>query len=177
MTAFAIRLKQARDEKRLTQKELADMVDIAQTTIGAYEKLEGAKIPSLEIAAKLAKALGVSLDWLAGLSNEKEGATKDVLDIHCIERPVRDYMRMLALLVEIGALQHPFDECALWFQQEEMQGFLSALIKMRGLQKEEIIDFEQYAQWLDGYIAKHGNQAVYLNETGKYEILPDDFPA
>ena len=46
------------------------MTGIAPQTLSGYEGR--GILPPLENAAKLAQALGVSLDWLAGLSSEDE---------------------------------------------------------------------------------------------------------
>lgn len=72
--SFSKRLTAARKEKGLSQGELADKVDSTSITIGRYERDEVK--PPLEAAAKIAAALGVSLDYLAGLSdNQVDTAT------------------------------------------------------------------------------------------------------
>lgn len=52
----------------LTQKALADKAKIAQSTINAY--LKGLRSPGAEELAKLSLALGVSMDWLWGMSDK-----------------------------------------------------------------------------------------------------------
>lgn len=63
---FADRLKEARIAKGLTQKELAAKAEVASASYSAYEK--GKNFPPLDSALRLAKVLGVSLDWLCGLT-------------------------------------------------------------------------------------------------------------
>lgn len=53
-------LKQVRVRKGMTQKELADFVDLSQETISQYEM--GNRTPSIVIARKIADVLEVSLD-------------------------------------------------------------------------------------------------------------------
>ncbi len=53
-------LLKLREEKRMSQKELAESMDIAQTQYGKVER--GEVIPSLPTLLKAAKALGVSID-------------------------------------------------------------------------------------------------------------------
>ena len=62
---FGERLKQARLEREVGQKELAETACISINTLRAYE--QGKHEPSLFCATCLARALGVSLDWLAGI--------------------------------------------------------------------------------------------------------------
>lgn len=72
LTIFAQRMKQAREEKGIKQNELAKAVGVTPTTISAYEKSDdegNGKKPTLENAQAIAKVLGVSLDWLSGVSN------------------------------------------------------------------------------------------------------------
>lgn len=78
---FAERMKQTREKMGLKQKELAQKIYVTPTTISAYEKSDtegNGKKPTLENAVSIAKALNVSLDWLAGLSDNQtsEGIEK-----------------------------------------------------------------------------------------------------
>lgn len=61
---FKERLIQLRKEQQLSQEALATQVGIHQNVIGRYER--GEARPSIELAAKLATSLGVSLDYLVG---------------------------------------------------------------------------------------------------------------
>lgn len=69
LTIFAERMKQARTGAGMKQNELAKAVGVTPATISAYEKAStdgNGKNPTLENAQKIAKALGVSLDWICG---------------------------------------------------------------------------------------------------------------
>jgi len=66
---FGIRLAQVRKEKKLSQSQLAKMVGIHANVLGRYER--GEARPFVEMAAKLAEALEVSLDYLVGNSDLK----------------------------------------------------------------------------------------------------------
>ena len=67
MYSFSKRLVAIRKEKGLSQGELADKVDSTSITIGRYEREEVK--PSIEVASKIAVVLGVSLDYLAGITD------------------------------------------------------------------------------------------------------------
>lgn len=56
------RLRRAREDKRLTQKEVADRIGIHNSTIGKYEL--GEREPDFETVMKLAKVYEVSPVWL-----------------------------------------------------------------------------------------------------------------
>jgi len=60
--AFADRLTFARKQKKIRQTDLGKMVGTSGDIIGKYER--GENTPSIEVAAKIADALGVTLDYL-----------------------------------------------------------------------------------------------------------------
>lgn len=60
--SFGNRLSTIRKEKKVSQGDLAAQAGLHLNVIGRYER--GEAIPSIEIAAKLAEALKVSLDYL-----------------------------------------------------------------------------------------------------------------
>ena len=53
-------LKNLRRERRMTQKSLAKVFNISQTSVSKYET--GEAVPDLETAVKMADFFGVSLD-------------------------------------------------------------------------------------------------------------------
>ena len=57
-----IKLKLARIEKRLSQQELADLVEVTRQTIGLIEK--GKYNPSINLCVKIAKVLNKTLNDL-----------------------------------------------------------------------------------------------------------------
>ena len=69
MSIFSERLKFLRKEKKLTQTELAKMLNTTQGTVGKWEnnKLE----PNFKKLILLAKYLSVSTDYLLGVTNIK----------------------------------------------------------------------------------------------------------
>jgi transcriptional regulator with XRE-family HTH domain len=67
---FAERLKSERMAQGLEQKRLAEEAGITQGVISHIEK--GMTVGHFHTAVALAKVLGVSLDWLVGLTDNKE---------------------------------------------------------------------------------------------------------
>ena len=61
------RLKELREERGLTQKQVADMLKIHSVTYLHYEK--GQREPPLSLLADMAKFYGESVDYLLGLED------------------------------------------------------------------------------------------------------------
>lgn len=68
------RIKYLREEKGLSQKELANYLNISNSTLSQYES--GVRVPSDEIKIKLAKYFNVTTDYLLGNSNVKNTSLK-----------------------------------------------------------------------------------------------------
>ena len=63
-------LRDLRNEKNLSQKQLAKRVGVNASTIALYET--GDRLPSLQRLIDLSRALGVTTDFLLGLSKQKD---------------------------------------------------------------------------------------------------------
>ncbi len=57
-------IKVKRKEKKLSQSELAQMIGVNQTAVSQWER--GATMPTLDKAARIANALGCTIDELYG---------------------------------------------------------------------------------------------------------------
>lgn len=96
------RLKHAREQRDLTQIELADMANIGQNQVYRYEV--GQAEPSPKIMADLAHVLKVSVDWLLGLTDiqnqtidESDLTHREQLLLAAFRRgDLRDLMRLAA---------------------------------------------------------------------------------
>ncbi len=66
--SFADNVKRLREEKGLTQAELAGQVNVAQSMIAQYEK--GLKVPTIVTGVALARKLGTTCEAL--VSDKKE---------------------------------------------------------------------------------------------------------
>ena len=67
MKIFAERLKSLRIENKLSQMELAKLVNVSQSGIKQWENAE--RIPNAEAVVKFAKFFGVTADYLLGLED------------------------------------------------------------------------------------------------------------
>ena len=71
---FKLKLKEIRKEKGLSQKDLADKLEITQMMISKYEV--NTKTPSLERLVEIASILGVTLDELVEFNKVHEAYSK-----------------------------------------------------------------------------------------------------
>lgn len=65
---FGERITLIRKQLKLSQQDLAKKIGTSAPIVGRYEREEIK--PSIDVAAKLADALGVSLDYLLGKSDK-----------------------------------------------------------------------------------------------------------
>ena len=68
MAIFNERLKQCRKKTKLRQEDTASRLDIAYSTYRRYE--QGGTVPTLTDAARIADYFQVSLDYLAGRTDD-----------------------------------------------------------------------------------------------------------
>lgn len=66
---FAQRLRQLRTERKISQSELAAVLNISNRTISMYE--QGNSEPNVETIIKIADYFNVTTDYLIGRANEK----------------------------------------------------------------------------------------------------------
>jgi transcriptional regulator with XRE-family HTH domain len=71
------RLRQARQERGWSQRELARQCGLGEAQVNKYEK--GHNDPSATYLAIIAQALGVSADYLLGLTDNPRGELGDTL--------------------------------------------------------------------------------------------------
>ena len=79
MPQFGEMLCELREEKRLNQGQLADILHVSTSTISAYET--GKALPTMERAIQLAEYFGVTLDFLFGRSSVR-------FDLAALNRPM-----------------------------------------------------------------------------------------
>jgi XRE family transcriptional regulator, master regulator for biofilm formation len=65
------RLRRLRDKRGLSVRQLARLAEVPHETISRLENNQQ-RHPSLPVAMRLAKALGVTLDYLAGMYEEED---------------------------------------------------------------------------------------------------------
>lgn len=70
---LSLRLKELRDERKISQAHLARQVGVVQSTVGMWES--GKSVPEYNTLIKIADYFGVGVDYITGKSNvrSKEG--------------------------------------------------------------------------------------------------------
>lgn len=68
---FHRRIKTLREERRMTQRQLASDLELTQNSIYRYEV--GLSEPQLSLLVRMSNYFGVSTDYLLGKSNERRG--------------------------------------------------------------------------------------------------------
>ena len=103
MDTFGKRLRECREAAKLSQQALAKELGTSYTVIGKYERDE--MTPSVEVALKLAKILGVSLDFLSGYTDLEldQSTVKRIEDISKMKDTDRSF-----ILKTIDALVRDF---------------------------------------------------------------------
>ncbi|SEN53038.1 helix-turn-helix domain-containing protein [Lihuaxuella thermophila] len=121
MKIFGNRLRELRQHKKITQKELGKRFKLSESAIGMYER--GEREPSLELARQFADFFGVSLDYLTGQTDDPKGHVidqtilndPDILKLFNIDRAevdaaMNDPEKLEKLLSLIGTVIKTKDE-------------------------------------------------------------------
>ena len=68
---FGTRIKEVREDRKLTQEQLAEMLNVTTKHLSKIET--GLRGPSVQLLISLAEKLDVSADYLLGLNIERKG--------------------------------------------------------------------------------------------------------
>ena len=69
MFDFGLRIKELREQHKLSQEQLGRRIDRSKSVISSYEN--NIKIPPLDILTKIAVIFNVSLDYLVGIDKNE----------------------------------------------------------------------------------------------------------
>jgi transcriptional regulator with XRE-family HTH domain len=108
--AFADRLSFARKQKKIRQADLGKLVGTSGDIIGKYER--GENTPSIDVATKIADALGVTLDYLV------KNATYEQIDKETLQR-LKDIQKL-----SIESKEHVFALLDAFIKQSKLQSIL-----------------------------------------------------
>ncbi|MBE7049041.1 MAG: helix-turn-helix transcriptional regulator [Ruminococcaceae bacterium] len=97
------KIRRLRSECNMTQKELADLLDISPSAIGMYE--QNRRIPDADSIIRLAGILGVSTDYLLGYEkaaqSEQPLTSKQKKVLHLAQHLSDEDMRKLIDYAEL----------------------------------------------------------------------------
>jgi len=92
------RISALRKEKNWSQSDLAQKIEASREIIGKYER--GENLPSVEMLAKMAKAFGVTVDFLMGESENASFDKKIVDRIYDIQKMDADTQNVLFNVID-----------------------------------------------------------------------------
>lgn len=154
LTEFAKNLRRIREERKLTQSALAEMIGVTPQTISAYENGNGekGKNPTLDKAIDLAEKLGVSLDELCGHDCKPESKAKTLGDVARLLYDMRFWDSVDFSEQEITS----YDGCntcveevpTIVFKAGPIRKFLEDSGKLWRLLSEKTIDPQMFNDWV-----------------------------
>jgi len=93
---FRERLREAMDVRGIKTNQLAVKAGLGSGHVSMI--LSGQRNPGIDVAARLARAVGASLDWLCGLpAREKDALTPDEDELLKLYRDVDPALKRVAL--------------------------------------------------------------------------------
>lgn len=150
---FGKKLKHLRQEKGMTQAELAALANVSTQMISSYEKC--AKEPTLTNAASIANALNVSLAFL--IDEASHSTNCDAIKIETYG----DVIRVIDKLDTAFRGNFIYDAGhGVDIQDMATQDFISKHYKMRELLDNDTISYDLYRSWIEGEIAKGDKEAL-----------------
>lgn len=188
---FFRRIKDRRTAKGITQKQLAEAVGIAAGSLAAYE--QGTKTPAVDVAAKIAKALDVSIDWLFGLEERAEAPEPksfgDVIRAFLSISKVFPEVELSRELVDWKTVPVEETEAQIYLDEERITGetsyisvavlklwnfpiacFFEAWAKLHKLYLDGDIDADMYTAWLDKKLAEFEQMPIQKSQITKSQL-------
>lgn len=177
---FAKRLKEIRNEMKLSQKELAEKVGITAASLSAYEQNQ--KNPSFTTVMKIAEICGVSLDWLCGKAEKRTYNTINTYgDIFQMFVDIDDFMIDKAGSCVIGMgidIKNSIDRWASFevYLDWTFADFFEEWENIRELYGKGTIDRELYDAWLEKKKREYNFKVVKPEEYIEYSNKRYDNP-
>ncbi|EHL11171.1 hypothetical protein HMPREF9629_00708 [Peptoanaerobacter stomatis] len=119
MSSFGNRLKTLRENHNLSQKEFANILNIANSTLSQYESDK--RVPSDEVKIQIAKYFNVTTDYLLGnetKNKEQNSQDKDEKDIAKSMKKLKEQLKEQQGLMFDG---EPLDDTTIELLLEELE--------------------------------------------------------
>lgn len=129
------RIKSLREERKITQQELARYLGVSQKTISNYEN--GERSPDPNTLRKIADYFDVTVDYLLGRSNHRQLTRKDERDIEKIIEETRQRIENTEGLMLDGEI----------LSQEDVDAIINAM--RVGLEMAKLRNKEKYGRKKD----------------------------
>lgn len=154
---FSKRLKELRINEELTQKELAETLNVSTVSISSYET--GAKTPSFDMVLNIAQKYNVSIDWLCGLSNNMKPNNnittyKELFQLFIIVLDARyEDKENISVIDTIDTEKSSV--CLTLHDDINFQNFFSKWCNVFKLHCEGIIDTDLYNMWIEKQLKEY----------------------
>lgn len=146
---FPRRLKQVREEKKMTQKDFSELIQVKQQSLSGYET--GKMNPPLDVVANIAKKCSVSIDWLCGISDNKKADEKyftNYSDIFAALIKI-DYSNRMIVETDIVDVSTGRQESVILMKDKVSQRFLAEWGQVAKLYHDGIIGENLYNLWVN----------------------------
>lgn len=169
---FSKRLKELRNDMKLTQKQFAEKIGFTQATLSAYEN--NPKSPSLDIIIDIANKCNVSLDWLCGLSDRKSSNNEietysEIIDFFLKIKERKDCFNVELFKETIREYGYSKEIQGISFGNKKINEFFDDWIKM--LNADSLFDDDElYALWKEKTLKKYD---IDIQETDRDEKETD----
>lgn len=150
---FPKRLRKIRQERKITQTEIATKIGISANALNNYEN--GKRVPSADTLQKIAICLNVSADYLLGLSDDTEAGTP-VSDVSFED--IANAVITLSALINVDFMGSELIK----IKDKNLQKFIEEFLK--------IMDFIKSPKYPD-YLKDSLKNALVQNFSGKYCII------
>ena len=168
---FAERLKRRQVQLKLNQAQLAELINVAPGTCSSYLKME--KVPTLEKAAEIAAALGVSVGWLCG-EDSKPGrafdASSTYADVVNTLNALNEVEWEAETRIEIETMEHstadgfsfPINCVSFKTSDPVLVKFFNDYKRIKDMHESGIIDDELHGSWLEKRLESLEQQHINL---------------
>lgn len=149
------RLSSLRAEKKMTQAEFSKKIGVSRTAYASYES--GKVEPSVRVLKYIASIFNVTVDWLCGLSTEKQ--LENVYSLADCARMLMHIDRGLPInICKNSDNKHSLFFCPELYYDNKLciawDDFLADWAKMKNLLESDTIDFEVYSLWVEKTMKK-----------------------
>ena len=154
---FSKLLNELRINEELTQKELAEALNVSTVSISSYET--GAKTPSFDMVLNIAKKFNVSIDWLCGLSNNMKPNNnittyKELFQLFIIVLDARYENKETIPIIDTIDTEKP-SVCLTLHDDLNFQNFFSKWCDVFKLHCEGTIDTDLYNMWIEKQLKEY----------------------
>ena len=157
---FGETIKQLRIKKKLSQKDLANKLDICNTTLSQYEKDKRA--PKFETLLKLADILGVSTDYLLNADAGDQYGTFQTAELRQLEKLKAMHRNLYNVVLELSDATSE--------NQETIYRVLSAYLSMFKTKKQKSESIDVDVAFYPDFPNVTAKTPLYVNEDNEKDF-------